>query len=71
MATLLKSDIVLAAEQNVSRGSEIDTLTYTKLDYILQQIYLDYTWDFSTSRTKSSYYFYTWFKYIYFTLLIT
>jgi len=43
---LSKDNIVLAAEQNVSRGTELDTIAGTRLDLILDELYENYTWEF-------------------------
>ena len=37
-----KAGIILAAEQNVSRGSELDTIAGTRLDMILDELYENY-----------------------------
>lgn len=43
---LTKNNIILAAQQNVGRGTELDTIAGNRLDYILDQIYENYTWEF-------------------------
>jgi hypothetical protein len=43
---LSKNNIILAAEQNVGRGTELDTIAGNRLDYLLDQIYENYTWEF-------------------------
>lgn len=42
---LSKDNIILAAEQNVGRGTELNTIAGTRLDMILDIIYENYTWD--------------------------
>jgi len=43
---LLKSEIILAAQQNVSRGTELDAICDVRLNVILDELYENYTWEF-------------------------
>jgi len=48
------ADIILAAEQNVSRGTELDSIAYQKLNLLLSQLYLDYTWPFLSKQPPAT-----------------
>lgn len=60
MPKLIKSDIVLAAQQNVGRGSELDAICDVRLNLILEQLFENYTWqgmirtDLAISLTQGS-----------------
>lgn len=45
MAKLTKSAIVLAAQQNVGRGSELDAICDVRLNLVLEQLFENYTWE--------------------------
>lgn len=45
---LSKNAIILAAEQNVSRGTELDTIAGIRLDAILDKLYENYNFEFLT-----------------------
>ena len=47
---LSKNNIILAAQQNVSRGTELDTIAGNRLDFVLDQIYENYTWEFLSKQ---------------------
>jgi hypothetical protein len=51
---LSKNNIILAAEQNVGRGTELDTIAENRLDYILDQIYENYTWEYLSKQPPAT-----------------
>ena len=53
MPKLTKSAIVLAAQQNVGRGSELDAICDVRFNLVLEQLFENYTWK-SMIRTNSS-----------------
>lgn len=54
MGILTRDAIILAAEQNVQRGAELDTLAGIRLDLILNQIYENYTFDFLSKEPPAT-----------------
>lgn len=46
MSAQTKAEIILAAEQNVQRGSELDTIANYRLNLILDQLYENFTFEF-------------------------
>lgn len=51
---LSKNNIILAAEINVGRGTELDTIAGVRFDYILDQIYENYTWEFLSKQPPAT-----------------
>jgi hypothetical protein len=51
---LSKANIILLAEQNVSRGTELDTIAGNRLDFLLDQIYENYTWEFLSKEPPAT-----------------
>lgn len=49
-----KSEIITIAEENVNRGSELDTIAEKRLNLILDQLYESYSWLFLSKEPPAS-----------------